>query len=174
MIWKMNVPEDIPQMIQKVRAGDRVLISGTLHTARDAAHKRLAELIREGKPLPIELQQTAVYYAGPCPAAEGEVIGPCGPTTSARMDPFVPLFVENGLQIMIGKGGRSADAISALKGKAVYLTLTGGAASLISSHILSCTAVAFEDLGPEAIYRLTVSDLIAVVAADAFGGCIFK
>lgn len=160
--------------VQKLSAGDSVLVSGVLYTARDAAHARLADLIRKGAPLPFELSGQVVYFVGPTPAPPGRPIGSAGPTTSYRMDPYSPLLIEHGLKGMIGKGKRSAEVIDAMKRhKAVYLAAVGGAGALISQRIVSAEVVAYEDLGPEAIRRLVVEDFPAVVVNDCRGGDLY-
>ncbi len=154
-----------------LKAGDQVLISGDLYTARDAAHARLAELLRQGKPLPFDLKGQIVYFVGPTPAPPGRPIGSAGPTTSYRMDPYSPLLIEHGLKGMVGKGKRAVEVTDALKRhKAVYLAAVGGAGALIAQRIRAAEIVAYEDLGPEAIRRLTVEDFPAVVVNDCHGG----
>lgn len=157
--------------VESLTAGTQVLLSGTIYTARDAAHKRLCELIKSGKPLPVDLQGSALYFVGPTPAKPGMVIGSAGPTTSYRMDPYSPLLIANaGLKAMIGKGNRSAEVIEAMKQyKCVYFAATGGAAALISRCITACEVVCYDDLGPEAIHRLEVKDLPLIVAIDCYG-----
>jgi fumarate hydratase subunit beta len=162
-----------------LRAGEAVLLSGELYTARDAAHKRLFAMLQgaqgaglpQGWPLPAPC---TIYYAGPCPAAPGEVIGPCGPTTSSRMDAYTPRLIELGLTAMIGKGPRSPEVIQAMQTHgAVYFAATGGAAMLIAACVRACSVVAFEDLGPEAIHRLTVENLPLITAIDAHGNSLY-
>ena len=156
--------------VEKLNAGDSVLLSGAVYTARDAAHARLAELIRKGEPLPFDVRGQVVYFVGPTPAPPGRPIGSAGPTTSYRMDPYSPLLIERGLKGMIGKGKRSAEVIEAMKKyKAVYLAAVGGAGALISQRIVSAEIVAYEDLGPEAIRRLVVEDFPVVVVNDCRG-----
>ncbi len=158
----------------RLKAGDRVLLSGTLYTARDAAHARLAELIHKGEKLPFDLSGQIIYFVGPTPPPPGRVIGSAGPTTSYRMDPYSPLMVAHGLKGMIGKGKRSPEVIEALKKhKAVYFGATGGAGALISHCIVGAEVVAYEDLGPEAIRKLTVVDFPAVVVNDCHGGDLY-
>jgi len=161
--------------VLKLRAGDQVNISGVIYTARDAAHKRLVELIDKGEPLPFEVRGAIVYYVGPTPARPGEVIGSAGPTTSYRMDPYAPKLLARGLKGMIGKGNRGKEVLEALqKEKAVYFTAVGGAGALIAQWITSSEVIAYEDLGAEAIRRIEVKDFQAVVANDAHGGDLFK
>jgi len=151
--------------LSMLKAGDKVLLSGVLYTARDAAHQRLIELLDCGKPLPIELNQAAILYAGPTPAKPGAVCGAIGPTTSARMDKFTPRLLENGVKVLIGKGERSAEAQNAIRQhQAVYLVAVGGAAALLSKCVQSCEVVAFVDLGAEAVYRLEVQDFPCYVS----------
>ena len=151
--------------IQKLEVGTFVKIYGTVYTARDQAHKRIAEAIKSGQKLPFDLHNAAIYYCGPTPAPEGKVIGSCGPTTSGRMDAFTPLLIENGLRVMIGKGVRIQAVVDSIKSHgAVYLTAIGGAAALYSSKVKSCELIAYPDLGCEAVYKLTVEDFPAVVA----------
>ncbi|MHB8762986.1 MAG: Fe-S-containing hydro-lyase [Deferrisomatales bacterium] len=160
--------------VERLKAGDQVLLSGDLYTARDAAHARLADLIRQGQPLPFDLRGQIVYFVGPTPAPPGRPIGSAGPTTSYRMDPYSPLLIEHGLKGMVGKGKRSAEVTEALKRhKAVYLAAVGGAGALIAQRIRAAEIVAYEDLGPEAIRRLTVEDFPAVVVNDCHGGDVY-
>lgn len=158
--------------ILKLRAGDTAWLTGELYTARDAAHKRFAELLAAGRALPVP-PGCCIYYAGPCPAAPGEVIGPCGPTTGARMDPYTPAVLDYGVCALIGKGPRSRAVVDALAGRAVYFAATGGAGMLIASCVRACEPVAFEELGTEAVYRLSVERMPVVVAIDAAGGNLY-
>lgn len=161
--------------VEKLRAGDIVLLSGVIYTARDAAHKRLVELLKQSKELPIDVRGQTIYYVGPAPARPGYPIGPAGPTTSYRMDPYAPLLMEHGLKGMIGKGNRGEEVREAMKKyKAVYFAATGGAAALISKCIKSSEIVAYEDLGPEAIRKLEVVDFPLVVANDCWGRDLFE
>lgn len=158
-----------------LHAGDSVLLSGVVYTARDAAHARLVELLKQGKPLPIDLTGQVIYYVGPTPAKPGDVIGSAGPTTSGRMDSFAPLLLEAGLKGMIGKGQRNETVRDAIvEHKAVYFAATGGAAALLAKRIVSCEVVAYEDLGCEAIHRLEVKDLPLIVINDCHGGDFYK
>ncbi len=160
---------------QRLRCGDRVLLSGTVYTARDAAHKRIVSLMQNGEKLPFELSDATVYYAGPTPAPEGLPIGSCGPTTSSRMDPYAPLLLDNGLVCMIGKGPRSQEVSDAVvRNKAVYLCAVGGAGALAAQCISSCDVIAFEDLGCESIKRLEFNNFPLIVAIDCSGGSLFK
>ncbi len=158
-----------------LKAGDTVLLSGTIYTARDAAHKRLVQLVAENKPLPFAIENAVIYYAGPAPARPGEVIGSCGPTTSYRMDAYAPALLQLGQTGMIGKGARNAAVIEAMqKAGAVYFAAIGGAGALIASCIKSAEIVCYEDLGSEAVRRLTVENLPLTVVIDAFGGNLYE
>lgn len=160
--------------VERLSAGDRVLLSGVIYTARDAAHARLVDLVREGKDLPFDVKGQIIYFVGPTPAPEGRPIGSAGPTTSYRMDPYSPILLDLGLKAMIGKGKRSAEVKEAIqRNKGVYLAAVGGAGALISQRIRSAEIVAYEDLGPEAIRRLTVEDFPAVVVNDCRGGDLY-
>lgn len=161
---RLNVPAK-KEDIKKLKPGTFVSIYGTVYTARDQAHKRIAQAINDGRPLPFDLADAAIYYCGPTPAPKGKVIGSCGPTTSGRMDAFTPLLIDNGLKVMIGKGVRSPAVEQAIRSHGgVYLTAIGGAAALYSSKVKSCELIAYPDLGCEAVYKLTVEDFPAVVA----------
>jgi fumarate hydratase subunit beta len=160
--------------VRQLKAGDEVIIDGTVYTARDMAHKRLCQALDRGESLPIELEGAIIYFVGPTPARPGRVIGAAGPTTSARMDPFSPKLIARGLRAMIGKGYRNDEVRQALKRYgAVHLATLGGAGALLSRHILRAEIVAYEDLGTEAIRRLEVVDFPAVVAYDAAGGSVY-
>ena len=161
--------------IDILRAGDRVLLSGVVYTARDAAHKRLTEMINAGQPLPFEINGACIYFAGPTPAPEGMVIGSCGPTTSGRMDAYSPLLLDHGLCGMIGKGPRSRDVIdSIVKNRAVYFCAVGGAGALAAKCITEAQEIAFGDLGCESIKRLVLKDFPLVVGIDCKGNSIIK
>lgn len=152
-----------------------MLLSGTVYTARDAAHKRLTELLERGEALPIDLDGAAIYYVGPTPERPGDIIGSAGPTTAGRMDSYTPALLKQGLKIMIGKGMRSEAVLRAMaESGAVYLAATGGAGALMSSSVLSCETVCYEDLGCEAIRRLEVRNMPLTVAADSAGGDLYK
>mgnify|MGYP005761600759 FL=1 len=163
------------EQIKNLHAGGSVLISGTILTARDCAHKRITEYISEGKPLPFELKGAMIYYAGPCPAKPGMASGSCGPTTSARMDSFAPTLLDLGLAGMIGKGEMCEEVTNALKrNTAVYFAAIGGAGALYGSAIKKSECIAFPDLLSEAVYRLEVEKIPAVVAMDCHGGNIYR
>ena len=169
----LTIPEFIEQ-IPALRAGDDLLLSGTLFTARDAAHKRLAQLINDKQPLPLPLANAVIYYCGPAPARPGDAVGPCGPTTSTRMDPYTPLLLSQGVRATIGKGKRSASVTDACRAyQAVYGVVTGGVAALLSRKVRRSEIVAFADLGPEAIWRLDVVDFPVTVALDSQGNSVF-
>lgn len=166
---------EISKFSDKLKAGDRVLLSGTVYTARDAAHKRIKALIDNNKSLPFNLQNAVVYYAGPTPTPDGFAIGSCGPTTSGRMDKFTPEFLDLGLGAMIGKGPRSNEVQKAIiRNKAVYFCAIGGAGALASKCITNCEVIAFEDLGCESVKRLEIKDFPLIVAIDCNGGSLFK
>jgi fumarate hydratase subunit beta len=163
------------EVVRKLKIGDKVLLNGVIYTGRDAAHKRLVELIDAGKDLPIDIKGQIIYYVGPSPAKPGKPIGSAGPTTSYRMDPYAPKLIAQGLKGMIGKGPRGEGVVAAMKQHgAVYLGAVGGAAALIARAIKKAEVVAYEDLGPEAIRRLEVEDLPVIVAQDAHGGDLFR
>ena len=161
-------------VVTELRAGDRVLLSGSIITGRDAAHKRMTDLIKAGEALPFSIEGEIIYYVGPTPAPPGRPIGAAGPTTAYRMDAYAPLLIERGLKGMIGKGQR-ADAVKQAMSKfgAVYFTSVGGAGALISQRIKQATILAWEDLGTEAVRRLLVEDLPLVVATDIHGGDLY-
>ncbi|MGB9935626.1 Fe-S-containing hydro-lyase [Thermodesulfovibrio sp. Kuro-1] len=163
------------EVIEQLKAGDLVLINGYVYTARDAAHKRLVELINNNTPLPFDLKGQIIYYVGPTPAPPGKAIGSAGPTTSSRMDSYTPLLLSLGIKGMIGKGQRSEEVIRAIKKyKAVYFLATGGAGALLSRHIVSAEEIAFPELGTESIKKLLLKDFPAIVAIDCHGGNIFR
>lgn len=165
----------LAQEIETLRAGDSVLLSGVLYTGRDAAHKRLAAMLEAGEPLPFDLRNQVIYYAGPCPAKPGDPIGSCGPTTSYRMDVYAPALCDRGLIGMIGKGQRSRAVCDAIRRNGgVYFAATGGAGALIAACVRSARVIAFEDLGTEAIRELTVENLPLIVAIDAHGGNLYE
>ena len=158
------------QDVLSLHAGDQVMLSGVVYTARDAAHLRMMDCIASGQPLPMSLEGQVIYYAGPTPAPEGRPVGSIGPTTSTRMDASTPALLARGLRGMIGKGSRSAAVMAAMQEHpAVYFAAIGGAAALMAQCVTSCEVVAWDDLGPESVKRLTLCDLPLVVAADAYG-----
>lgn len=164
----------IKSYAQSLRIYDRVLLSGTVYTARDAAHKRLAELIQKEETLPFSLDGACVYYAGPTGTPKGLAIGSCGPTTSSRMDIFTPDLLDRGLSCMIGKGERSNPVMEAIiRNGAIYLCAIGGAGALACKCIRSCEVIAFPELGCESIKRLEFERFPLIVAADSYGGNIF-
>ena len=170
---KLTLPLD-KKTVKELHAGDSVLISGTILTARDCAHKRIFELLNSGKPLPFDLKDAIIYYAGPCPAKPDKASGSCGPTTSARMDSFAPRLLDLGLGGMIGKGEMSDEVLKAIERNcAVYFAAIGGAGALYGNAILKSECIAFPDLLSEAVYKLEVKDFPAVVAYDSFGGSIY-
>lgn len=155
------------EVVNSLEAGDFVYISGTIYTARDAAHKRLYEAINAGESIPFDLENNIVYYLGPSPAREGQVIGSAGPTTSSRMDKYTPLLLEKGMKGMIGKGKRSQKVIDAMnKNNAVYFAAIGGAGALLSKCIKKSEVIAYDDLGTEAIRKLEVENLPVIVVID--------
>ncbi|MBQ8921920.1 MAG: fumarate hydratase C-terminal domain-containing protein [Oscillospiraceae bacterium] len=170
---------DLPAIVREqkaLRAGDRVILSGTVYTARDAAHKRLTAVMREqgADALPFPLRDAVIYYAGPTAAPPGRPIGACGPTTSGRMDPYAPMLLDAGLIAMIGKGERSAAVCEAImRNSAVYFCAVGGAGALAAAHITACEVLAYPELGCESVKRLTVSEFPLLVAIDAHGGNLF-
>jgi fumarate hydratase subunit beta len=171
MPTEIVIPVEDPSVILDLRAGEEVFLKGQMYTARDAAHKRLVELIEKGEEPPINLEGSAIYYVGPSPARPGKPIGSAGPTTSGRVDSYAPLLIERGNKIMIGKGKRNDAVKEAMKKYgAVYMGAIGGAAALIASAIKKAEVVAYEDLGPEAIRLLTVENFPVVVVNDTVGG----
>ncbi|WP_294450002.1 Fe-S-containing hydro-lyase [uncultured Gemmiger sp.] len=163
------------EALAPLRAGDTVLLSGVVYTARDAAHARMAELLDAGKPLPFDIQGAAIYYVGPTPERPGCAIGAAGPTTSGRMDSYTPRLLDLGLACMIGKGKRSqAVKDSVVKNGAVYLAALGGAGALMADSVKSCEIIAWEDLGCEAVRRLTVENMPLTVLLDAHGGDLYQ
>ncbi|WP_294349971.1 Fe-S-containing hydro-lyase [uncultured Clostridium sp.] len=174
MEYKIFMPLTEEKVI-KLKAGDRVLLSGVLYTGRDAAHKRLIELLDQGKELPLEIENQAIYYVGPSPAKPGEVIGSAGPTTSYRMDPYAPRLLDLGLRGMIGKGYRDERVIEAIKrNKGIYFGAIGGAAALIAKSIVKSEVIAYEDLGAEAIRRIEVKDMPLIVVVDSEGNNLYE
>ena len=162
-------------VVEKLSAGDRVLITGTIYGARDAAHKRLVELIEAGEPLPFPLEGAIVYYVGPCPGRAGRPTLSAGPTTASRMDRYAPVLMKHGLKAMIGKGARSESVVKAIQQyKAVYLGAVGGAGALLADRIRRCEPIAFHELEPEAVYLIEADDFPAFVANDARGNDLYK
>jgi fumarate hydratase subunit beta len=163
------------ETVSSLEIGDKVFLSGLVYSARDAAHKRLVDLLEAGQPLPFDIRGQVIYYVGPSPAKPGRAIGAAGPTTSYRMDPYAPRLMELGLKAMIGKGKRSPAVKEAMiKYKAVYLGATGGAGALISRAIKAAEVIAYEELGPEAIRRMVVENFPAVVINDTRGGDLYE
>ncbi len=162
------------EVLTTLKAGDLIYLTGSLYTGRDAAHKRMSEMLSRGESLPIEVKGEVIYYAGPCPPKPGEAIGSVGPTTASRMDAYSPQLIEAGLVAMIGKGSRSQEVIEAIKeNKGVYFAAIGGVAALMGKCVLAAEVIAFEDLGPEAIRRLEVKKLPVIVAIDATGKSLY-
>lgn len=173
-IKKFKLPLTTEQ-IENLRAGDILELTGTIFTARDAAHQRLVQLIKDNKPLPIDINNATIYYVGPTPKKPNQVIGSAGPTSSYRMDPYTLPLLEKGLKIMIGKGPRSNTYKEELKKyKAIYASSIGGAAALISRTIKKCDLVCYEDLGPEAIYKLEVENFFCIVTYDTLGNDLYQ
>ena len=163
------------EVIEKLKAGDQVLISGVVYVGRDAAHKRLVEALDRGDKLPFDIEGQTIYYMGPSPTKPGHVIGSAGPTTSGRMDAYTPRLLSVGLRAMIGKGARIDAVKEAIKQyKAVYLAAVGGAGALTSKSIIKSDVIAYEELGPEAVLRLEVKNFPAVVINDSHGGDLYQ
>ncbi|MBP3656936.1 MAG: Fe-S-containing hydro-lyase [Clostridia bacterium] len=174
MVKQIHAPLQ-PEELASLRAGDSVLLSGTIYTGRDAAHKRMCALIADGQALPFDVRGQVIYYAGPCPAKTGDVIGSCGPTTSSRMDAYSPLLCGLGLIGMIGKGPRGPQVVEAIqRNGGVYFAATGGAGALIAGCVKAVNVIAFDDLGTEAIRELKVENLPLIVAVDAHGGNLYE
>ncbi|GAB4432466.1 MAG: Fe-S-containing hydro-lyase [bacterium] len=173
MIKKISTPLT-EEVINELKTGDMVEITGVIYTARDAAHKRLVELINKGEALPFALEGAIIYYVGPTPPKPGAVIGSAGPTTSYRMDKYAPVLLQKGLKGMIGKGKRSKEVVDSIKeNKAVYFASIGGAAAVLSKHIKSAEVIAYDDLGPEAIRKLYVENFPAIVVNDIYGNDLY-
>lgn len=161
--------------LTKLNAGDYVYITGTIYSARDAAHKRMYDAMKKGEKIPMELKDNVIYYLGPTPAKPGQVIGSAGPTTSSRMDKYTPLLLENGLNGMIGKGKRSKEVIDAIKkNKAIYFAAIGGAGALLSKCIKKSEIIAYDDLGTEAIRKMEVENLPVIVVIDSNGNNLYE
>lgn len=174
MTKHINVPLN-KEEYAKLEAGDYVYLTGTIYTARDAAHKRMQECLDKGESLPIDIKDQIIYYMGPSPAREGKVIGSAGPTTAGRMDRYTPTLLDMGLGAMIGKGKRTEDVMKAIvRDGSVYFAAVGGAGALLSKAIVKSDVVAYEDLGTEAIRRLEVKDFPVIVVADSKGNCLYK
>lgn len=164
-----------PETVRGLTAGERVLLSGTIYTARDAAHARMAQALERGEELPFVVEGAVIYYVGPAPARPGKVIGSAGPTTSGRMDIYTPDLLARGLKGMIGKGARNSQVKKAIREYgAVYFAATGGAAALLAQHIKEARVIAYPDLGPEAIHELVVEDFPVTVINDAHGGDLYE
>ena len=162
------------EIISNLKSGDEVLISGTIYTARDAAHKKLIDSINSGESLPFDIKNAIIYYVGPSPKKPGDVIGSAGPTTSYRMDAYTPTLLDLGLKGMIGKGSRNKNVVESIKkNHAVYFAAIGGAGALISSTIKSSEVIAYEELGTEAVHKLTVEDFPAIVVLDSSGNDLY-
>ncbi|MCH5317329.1 MAG: fumarate hydratase C-terminal domain-containing protein [Eubacterium sp.] len=174
MEYRINTSQ-LREYAERLKAGDRVILSGKVYTSRDAAHKRIVEALNNGAELPYDLKDAVIYYAGPTPAPEGLAVGSCGPTTSGRMDVFAPLLLDKGVVAMVGKGERNRAVCDAIiRNKAVYLCAIGGAGALASKCITSCDVIAYDDLGCESVKELTFSDFPLTVAIDCSGGNIFE
>lgn len=167
--------KDLKALCPTLKAGDKVLLSGTVYTSRDAAHKRIFEILEKGGSLPYRIENSVIYFAGPTPTPENMAIGSCGPTTSKRMDPYTPKLHDMGLTATIGKGERSQEVIDSItRNKAVYLCAIGGAGALAALSITECEVIAFEDLGCESVKKLTFKDFPLIVGIDCSGGNIFQ
>ncbi len=163
------------EVIRSLKAGDSVLLSGDIITGRDAAHKRLVTCLEKGEPMPVTVKGQTIYYVGPCPKKPGMEIGSCGPTSSYRCDPFTPTMLDQGLKGMIGKGLRAQETIEAMKKHcAVYFSGIGGAGAFYANCVKKAEVIAYEDLGPEAIYHLVIEDLPVIVAIDCYGNSIYE
>ena len=167
--------DELKALCPMLRAGDKIILSGTVYTARDAAHKRIFECIESSSPLPFDIKDAVIYYAGPTPTPDGLAIGSCGPTTSSRMDSFTPALLDMGLCATIGKGERSKEVVDAIiRNNSVYLCAIGGAGALAAQKISECSVIAYEDLGCESVKRLTFNDFPLIVGIDSTGNNIFK
>ena len=176
MIMNKNISVPLSnEDASSLRAGDYVYLTGTIYTARDAAHKRMQEALDKGEALPIDMQNNVIYYMGPSPAREGRPIGSAGPTTASRMDKYAPRLLDLGLKGMIGKGKRSKEVLDAIiRNKAVYFAAVGGAGALLSRAITSSEVIAYDDLGTEAIRKLTVKDFPVIVVIDSEGSNLYE
>ena len=167
--------QDLRSHTPALKAGDRVILSGTIYTARDAAHKRFFELLDRGEDLPFPLRDAVIYYAGPTPGQQGMAVGACGPTTASRMDAFAPRLLDLGLGAMIGKGERSQEVVDAIvRNGACYFAAVGGAGALIARCIKAAEVIAFDELGCESVKKMTVEDFPLTVAIDSTGGNLFR
>ncbi len=174
MVKKIMLPL-ADETLEGLKAGDNILLTGTIYVGRDAAHKRMIEALEQGKPLPFDIKGQVIYFMGPSPARQGQPIGSAGPTTSGRMDSYSPRLIAEGLKGMIGKGMRSQEVKNAMKKyKAVYLAAIGGAGALISKTIKKSEVIAYEELGAEAVRRLEVEDFPATVVNDIYGGDLYQ
>lgn len=173
-----NIHLDLPldeKTVRSLRAGDAVTLSGSILTGRDAAHKRLIDLIDQGKELPVDLDGQVIYYVGPAPASPGHAVGSAGPTTSYRMDAYTPKLLDRGLRAMIGKGLRNDEVVESMKKNgAVYFAAVGGAAALISRSIIKSEVIAYPELGAEAIHRFTIKDFPVIVVIDSLGNNLYE
>lgn len=170
----MNVPIS-KEDAKSLKAGDYVYLTGTIYSARDAAHKRMSESLAKGEPLPFDIKGNVIYYMGPSPAREGRPIGSAGPTTAGRMDPYTPALLDLGMGGMIGKGKRTQEVVDAIvHNGAVYFAAVGGAGALLSQRIKSSEVIAYDDLGPEAIRKLEIENLPVVVVIDSEGNDLYK
>lgn len=171
---KINVPIS-KEDAKSLKAGDYVYLTGTIYSARDAAHKRMSEALEKGEKLPLDIKGNVIYYMGPSPAREGRPIGSAGPTTAGRMDPYTPTLLDLGMGGMIGKGKRTQDVVDAIvRNGAVYFAAVGGAGALLSQRIKSSEVIAYDDLGPEAIRKLEIENLPVVVVIDSEGNDLYK
>ncbi|MGE5396132.1 MAG: FumA C-terminus/TtdB family hydratase beta subunit [Chitinophagales bacterium] len=165
----------INEDINCLRAGDCILLSGVVYTARDAAHQRIVKAIKTQQSLPFDVTGQVIYYTGPCPGTKGRVLGSCGPTTSGRLDGYTPLLLEKGLKGMIGKGQRSPEVVQAIRDYgAVYFVTVGGAGALLSTKIKKAEVVAYPELGPEAVMRLEIVEFPCLVAIDSMGNSLYR
>lgn len=165
----------ISELADSLKVGDEVLLNGYVYTARDAVHKKFAELISDKKELPIDIRDAVIYYAGPTPPKNGMAVGSCGPTTSSRMDQYTPLLLDMGLGAIIGKGERNDDVVAAIKkNKAVYFCALGGAGALYANCIKSCEVISFDELGCESLKKIRIENFPVFVAIDSHGGNIFR
>jgi len=175
MATRKITPPLTDAVVRELKAGDSVLITGVIYTGRDQAHKRLVETLQAGRPLPVDLRGQIIYYVGPAPAKPGYAIGPAGPTTSERMDPYTPALLAYGMKGMIGKGNRSLEVVEAIKQHTgVYFAAVGGAAALIAQRIKQCDVIAYEDIGAEALMKLVVEDFPVVVVNDCHGNDLYE